>query len=101
MRPRFIALIVALLLADGALVEPPEPKVRVPYSPYFLDQVRAGNVKQINTRGEEVTGEFRTKVKYPKPDSPAAAKFETQIPSFVDNVNLDKLLAEKHVVISA
>ena len=78
MRPRFIALIVALLLASWALVNlvaPPEPKVRVPYSPYFLDQVRAGNVKQINTRGEEVTGEFRTGVKYPKPDSPTAKKF--------------------------
>ncbi len=104
MRPRFIALIVALLVANWALVNvvaPPEPSVRVPYSPYFLDQVRAGNVEQINTRGEEVTGEFKEKVRYPKDDSPAATKFETQIPSFANTEDLSDLLEEKGVVISA
>jgi cell division protease FtsH len=104
MRPRVILLILALLVANWALfnlVAPPEPSVRVPYSPYFLSQVDAGNVKQINTQGEAVTGEFDKAVRYPKPDSEPAKKFETQIPSFVNNVKLDQRLADKGVIISA
>ena len=104
MRPRFVLLIVALLAANWALVNvvaPPEPSVRIPYSPDFLAQVEAGNVKQINTRGEEVTGEFKGKIRYPEADSPAAAKFETQIPTFANIEQLDKQLRDQGVVISA
>jgi cell division protease FtsH len=104
MRPRFVALLIALLAANWALVNliaPPEPSVRVPYSPFFLDQVRAGNVKQINTQLEAVTGEFLRPVRYPNAKSEPAKKFETQIPSFANTDKLSSLLEEKKVVTAA
>src|SRR4051794_25853074 len=52
---------VAVLMAHS----PGSPRVRVPFSPYFLDQVDAGQVKSISTRGDTITGTFATKVVYP------------------------------------
>src|SRR3712207_8652196 len=56
--------------------------VRVPYSPVFLDQVRAGNVERINSRGAAVTGEFKRAVTWPArgEDRETATRFGTQLP---------------------
>src|SRR5205823_9991117 len=94
MRPGFLGILLALLVANWLLVTlgaPPEPSVTVPYSPYFLNQVNADNVKRINAIGETVTGEFNRKVHFPDPGSTAATKFKTEIPAFA---NGDKLEAQ-------
>src|SRR5688572_15163675 len=90
-RPRFLLLITALLIANWVLmglIDPPEPSVRVPYSPVFLDEVRAGNVERINSRGAGITGEFRKEVTWPREgdgeDPETATKFATQLPAFTD-----------------
>jgi len=104
MRPRTVLLLVGLLAANWALVNiiaPPEPRPRVPFQPYFLEQVRAGNVKRINTQGDAVTGEFVRAVRYPREKSVPAKKFLTQIPSFADTDRLSRLLEQENVVISA
>src|SRR5918911_1682657 len=57
-RMRILVIIVALL-APGK-VEP----VRIPYSPTFLDQVRANNVDRVSTTGATVDGRFKKDFKY-------------------------------------
>jgi cell division protease FtsH len=106
LQPRFLALVALLVAADWVLVErlnPPEPSVKVPYSPVFLDQVRAGNVERINSRGAGVTGEFHRPVRWPRSgDDPATAtKFETQLPAFTDERTLERLLIKNGVQIDA
>jgi hypothetical protein len=46
-------------------IQRPEERVRIPYSPVFLDQVEAGNVKSISSQQATVQGEFRKVVTYP------------------------------------
>ncbi len=105
-QPRFLALVGLLVVANWVLADqlnPPEPSVRVPYSPVFLDQVRAGNVERINSRGAGVTGEFRDDVTWPRSgdDRTTATKFETQLPAFTDSPTLEQLLIKHHVQIDA
>jgi len=108
-RPRFrpqlvLALFVLLALnyAIASAFNRPEPSVRVPYSPVFLQQVRDGNVSRISTEGTTVDGEFKKAVKYPpKSEQDAAKNFETEIPTFADDATLEKTLRDNGVVISA
>jgi cell division protease FtsH len=42
-----------------------EPRVKVPFSPYFLQQVEAGKVKSISSKGDTIQGTFASKVQVP------------------------------------
>ncbi len=106
LRPRFLALVALLVVANWILAQrlnPPEPSVKVPYSPVFLDQVRADNVMRINNRGAGVTGEFRNDVTWPRSGEGrvTATKFETQLPAFTDERTLERLLIDHGVQIDA
>ena len=61
--PRWILFVVARLGLNIWLVsylpDPPQRRVRIPYNPTFLQQVRDGNVKSISSKGETVQGELR------------------------------------------
>src|SRR3954447_26257065 len=66
---RFILFVVALLALNFVLsttVFGPKgnPQVTVPYSPYFLHQVEASNVKDISAQGETVEGHFTKEVDF-------------------------------------
>ncbi len=105
-RPRFIVIVLVLLAinyASVALLGPGrQPSIKVPYNPTFLQQVDAGNVERISTKGPTVTGKFKTAVKPPENAKGAAARdFETEIPSFADNVQLSKRLEAKNVIVQA
>src|SRR3954447_12755446 len=81
-RTFWIVVLVALTLnyVVVALFAPgKERSVTIPYSPVFLRQVDNNNVKRVSTQGATVTGEFKSEVHYPKPDSAAAKNFETEI----------------------
>jgi cell division protease FtsH len=107
MRPRFWVIVLVLLALNYlsvALFAPgKERAVRVPYSPEFLSQVRADNVEKISSTGESVSGEFKKEVTYPPNDADAepAMNFETEIPTFANTDDLDRLLREHDVEISA
>ena len=48
---RFIAILLGLFVLNWLIVAvfaPPENKIKVPYNPTFLDQVRGGNVEEIS-----------------------------------------------------
>src|SRR5215213_6088417 len=61
----WIVLLVGLL-AFNLLVSmramEPASRTRVPYSPFFLQQVAAGNVETITSKGTDVQGTFGKQV---------------------------------------
>src|SRR5438128_8237563 len=93
-----VAILAAFILnywvASRSLSEP--PRILIPYSPLFLDQVRAGNVDRITSKGTSLQGLFKTPVRYPPSGSNSrrAERFSTLIPSFADTAALSKLLEQ-------
>ena len=84
------------------LVPDRDPIVKVPYSPFFLDQVRAGNVERVSPQGTTVEGRFEEEVRYPadgEDRSQPTRSFQTEVPVFVDGESLENLLQENDVVI--
>src|SRR5207302_2636606 len=68
----FVIVLLAINWLSVLLFQPGgQPRVRIPFSPYFLDQVDAGKVKSITTTGNTVDGTFTTKIKYPANDKNA------------------------------
>jgi cell division protease FtsH len=83
----------------GSRATQPPSRVRVPYSPFFLDQVNAGHVKSITSKGTAIQGTFTQKERYA--GSKPTTLFQTEIPAFADNNALSRLLEEKNVVVNA
>jgi cell division protease FtsH len=80
-----------------------EQRVTVPFSPYFLEHVKANQVNSISSKGDTVQGTFTTKLRYPASDKKATAtkRFATEVPSFWNGSQLSALLQEKGVRINA
>jgi cell division protease FtsH len=76
-----------------------QPRVRVPYSPYFLQQVNAGHVASITSKGTTVQGMFTVPERYA--GAKATKLFRTEIPAFADTNALSALLQRKRVVVNA
>ena len=97
-----LALLLFNYWAASHFVEKPE-RVRIPYSPLFLQQVRSGNVEAITSKGTAVQGRFRKAVRYPATgkDAKTARSFSTEIPAFADTDALSKLLQQNGVTINA
>ena len=98
----WIVLALALLALNfylGTRATQPESRVRVPYSPFFLTQVREAHVKEIMSKGTAIQGTFTEKLRYG--DSKPTTRFRTEIPAFADNNALARLLQEKGVVVNA
>jgi len=102
MRWWILGIVVALLVVNLVLARSslsPSSPVRVPYSPNFIAQVKAGNVHDIDSKSDSITGHFNKPVKYPADSTVAATtKFETQVPSFANNQQLSALLDEHGVI---
>jgi cell division protease FtsH len=80
-----------------------QPRVTIPFSPVFLQDVQGGQVKSISTKGDTVEGTFTSKVRYPPTDKNATptTRFKTEIPSFWNGSELSALLKSKDVQIVA
>src|SRR5512132_874718 len=83
----------------GTRATEPPSRVRVPYSPFFVDQVSAGHVKEITSKGTAIQGTFTQKLSYA--GSKPTTLFKTEIPAFADNNELSRLLQVKGVVVNA
>jgi cell division protease FtsH len=105
-RPTRIAIYVVLLAIAlginywGAHRVIQETRIRVPYSPFFLEQVRADNVVTVTSTASELQGDFKQATK-PAGSSTASVHFVTEIPSFADTNQLSQLLEEHGVVVNA
>jgi cell division protease FtsH len=103
----FLGVLVALLAVNllvSFLTGGPEERPQVPYQPFFLDQVEAGNVEQVFSQEDSIEGELEQPATYDPPgdDEPREVeKFKTQVPAFIDTAGLTQLLSEKQVVINA
>jgi cell division protease FtsH len=107
-RPRFrvnrwwIAVALALLFVNfwvGSRLTDEEPRLTVPYSPFFLEQVRDGNVAEITSEGSTVQGEFERPRRFG--DSEPKKEFETEVPAFADTDALSQTLERNGVVVNA
>src|SRR5947209_3222856 len=80
-----------------------QPRVTIPFNPVFLQDVQAGQVKSISTKGDTVEENFTAKVRYPPSDKNATptTRFKTEIPSFWNGGELSALLRSKGVQINA
>ena len=107
-RAGFLWFVVALLALNWLsllLFQPSssEPRVTVPFSPYFLEQVKGDTVYSIVSKGDTIQGELKAKQRYPTSDKKATPTklFATQVPSFWNGSQLSALLQEKGVKINA
>src|ERR1043166_7643123 len=63
----WIAFFIGLLVLNFYLsnrAAQPSSRVRIPYSPFFLQQVTDGHVKEITSKGTTVQGTFKQKQHY-------------------------------------
>jgi cell division protease FtsH len=109
--PRFWVTLLILLALNWFLAPLLFPetndRVTVPYT-FFKQQVTAGNVSEITSRGDDIQGLFKQAVADPNPATPAPegqptatyTKFATIKPAFEDT-ELLPLLERNNVVITA
>jgi cell division protease FtsH len=98
----YVLLLVVLLGLNywGAHRVIQQTRIRVPYSPFFLEQVRADNVVTVTTLNSEIQGDFKHATK-PAGSSTSSEHFVTEIPSFADTNQLSHLLEGHGVVVNA
>jgi len=99
----FAVLLGLNWLSVLAFKAPGQPRVKVSFSPYFLQQVQARNVKSISAKGDTIQGTFATEVRYPPGDTKATPTtlFSTQVPSFWNDNALTSQLQDKNVEVNA
>jgi cell division protease FtsH len=107
-RSRWFLVVLLGLLALNLLISfltgGPEERPQVPYQPFFLEQVEAGNVQEVSSREDSILGDLKRPAKYdPVGDAKPREidKFKTQVPAFIDTAGLTQVLTEKKVVINA
>src|SRR5579875_1193629 len=102
----FVIALVALNWLSVLFFQPSsgEQRVTVPFSPYFLEHVKSGQVGSIASKGDTIQGKFKVKLSYPatgKHKGSPTKLFATQVPSFWNGGQLSALLQQKGVQIKA
>jgi cell division protease FtsH len=104
--PRFLVFVLVLLVINiwiSSLIPSGQERVRIPYTPTFLEQVKKGNVASISSTGTAIQGQFRHAFKYPATGKGAtvATLFATEVPTFADTKQLSAELQAANVVVNA
>jgi cell division protease FtsH len=101
----FVLILLALNWASVLLFAPTagQPRVTVSFNPFFLEQVKGGEVKSISSKGDTIQGTFKSKLRYPVTNKKATPStlFATEVPSFWNGSQLSALLQEKGVEVNA
>jgi cell division protease FtsH len=98
--PLLIAALIANQIIFSRVSEPPG-RLTVSYT-FFRQQVATNNVAEISATGTTVQGEFRRVTAPPKGMSGRpSTRFATEVPTFADNPQLDRLLTAHRVVVNA
>jgi cell division protease FtsH len=95
----FLVVLVAVNLFFTSRAMKPTERVRVPYSPYFVQQVSADHVKSITSKGTAIQGDFTQKQSYQ--GSKPTEHFRTEVPAFANTDQLSKLLQDHGVTVNA
>jgi cell division protease FtsH len=103
----FVVFVVVLLVLNWGLLllfsHHSQTRVKVPFSPYFVSQVSAGQVASIASKGDTIQGTFKVAMRYPAADQKATPTtlFATEVPTFWNNDQLTALLQSHGVQINA
>jgi cell division protease FtsH len=100
----FLAILLAFNFASVLLIRPAgTPRVKVPFSPYFVTQVQHGRVASIASKGDTIQGTFKVAVRIPgeSPQIQPTTLFSTQVPAFWNDNQLTGLLQAHNVQINA
>jgi cell division protease FtsH len=100
----FVLVLLLLNLSSVLLVRPAgQPRVKVPFSPYFVSAVQAGRVASIASKGDTIQGTFKVAVRYPAagPEAESTTLFSTEVPTFWNDNQLTALLQSHDVQINA
>jgi cell division protease FtsH len=100
----FFLVLLALNWLSVLLAQPTsKPRVSVPFSPYFLQQLNGGNVQSISATGGAIEGTFKNAIKYPPSDTKATATtlFSTRVPTFWNNNEFTAELQKQGVQVNA
>jgi cell division protease FtsH len=95
----FAVVLLAVNFYLSSRAVEPASRVRVPYSPFFLDQVRADQVEEIMSKGTAIQGTFTKELRYE--ESEPTTRFKTEIPAFANEDELSRLLEEHDVTVNA
>jgi cell division protease FtsH len=98
-----LLVLLAVNLVISFATKGPRDRVRVPYQPFFVEQVRDGNVERITSQEDTIEGKLAKPVTYdpPEGDPVQVENFETQVPAFIDRTDLTSELEKRDVVINA
>lgn len=104
---RFTAILLGLLALNLALSfftgRAPE-RERVPYQPFFVKQLAAGNVREITSQADSLEGALKKPAAYDPPGDKKPVqvnRFKTQVPAFIDRAQLTRQVTAQDVVINA
>jgi cell division protease FtsH len=100
----FLLGLLAVNLLISFLTSGAPDRPRVPYQPFFINQVQAQNVSEISSKGDSIEGQLKNETSYDPPggDKPfQVTKFKTEVPSFVDHAQLTNVLTQAGVTINA
>ncbi|WP_249010415.1 ATP-dependent zinc metalloprotease FtsH [Conexibacter sp. DBS9H8] len=103
----FLVFALALLVINfgSVLLFSPAapPRVKVPFSPYFITQVTAGRVASITSTGDAIDGTLKSPEHIPGTTATSASTtlFSTEVPSFWNNDQLSALLQAHGTQINA
>jgi cell division protease FtsH len=104
---RFIAVLFGLLVLNLVLsfaTGGPPGREQVPYQPFFVGQLKAGNVSEITSQGDSLEGTLKKKATYDPPGSAKpvqVTRFKTQVPAFINRTQLTNEVTAQDVVINA
>jgi cell division protease FtsH len=103
---RWLILVLVLLAVNfwiSSLIPSGHERVRVPYTPTFVQQVQRDNVDEISSKGATIQGTFKHEFKYPPTgkDSKSSKYFDTEVPTFANTDELSKLLQDHNVTVNA
>jgi cell division protease FtsH len=95
-----LVLNLVLVFATGGAAS----RQQVPYQPFFVEQLEAGNVESISSLEDSLDGELKRAVRYDPPGQAQAVDvtlFKTQVPAFIDRAELTQLVTSQDVVVNA
>jgi cell division protease FtsH len=104
---RWWAVFAGVLVLNLLLVfatSGPAARERVPYQPFFVDELRAGNVASISSLDDSIDGRLKRVVRYDPPGDARpveVTRFKTQVPSFIDRAQLTRDLSSHDVIVNA
>jgi cell division protease FtsH len=104
---RWWAVFAGVLVLNLLLVfatSGPAARERVPYQPFFVDALRAGNVASISALDDSIDGRLKRAVRYDPPGDAQpldVTRFKTQVPSFIDRAQLTRDLSSHDVIVNA